>query len=63
MHRGLYTGVGLGMLGAAVAWGAYMKIYAQIKDHYESQGQELKTRHIAVASITGSKFILEFSLN
>lgn len=55
LFRGLYTGVGLGMFGAALAWSAYMKIYAQIKDHYESQGVQLKTRHIAVASMTGSK--------
>lgn len=44
------------MFGAALAWSAYMKIYAHIKDHYESQGLTLTTKHIAVASMTGSMY-------
>jgi hypothetical protein len=46
------------MFGAALAWSSYMKIYAEIKDHYERKGEQLVTRHIAVASITGSMFLI-----
>jgi len=41
------------MAGSAVAWSIYMRVYAQIKDHYEEQGHTLHVGHIAVASLTG----------